>query len=82
MSLFTCRCDYCGKKRLKLFSKSYPSTWTWWKRYYFCSVECANNLVKADRDAAGKHWEIMLEAFALCERQKPKRESDSEETNV
>lgn len=80
MSLFTCRCDYCGKKRLKLLSKSYPSLWSWWRRYYFCSVECANNLVKADRDAAG--WQIMLEAFSLCERQKPKRESTHEETNV
>ncbi len=76
-----CNCEFCGKKRMKIFSKSYPSIWSW-RRYYFCSLECANNLVKADRDEAGKHWQEMLEAFVLCERMKPKQESEREEANV
>ncbi len=57
-----CNCEFCGKKRMKIFSKSYPSIWSW-RRYYFCSLECANNLVKADGDEAGKCWQEMLEAF-------------------
>lgn len=82
MGLLTCHCDYCGKKRLKLFSKSYPSEWSLWKRYYFCSADCANNLVKAEREAALKHWHMMREAYVFCERIKQKQENKSEETNV
>ncbi|RBP09025.1 hypothetical protein DFQ50_108314 [Pseudocitrobacter faecalis] len=60
MSLFTCRCDYCGKRRFKMLSKAYPSIWEWWKVYRFCNRECAKAFIDRSRAIDIKRWHMLF----------------------
>lgn len=54
-----CNCDYCGKKRFRLFSKSYPSIWSLWKVYRFCNRECAKAFIEMSKAVELKRWHML-----------------------